>query len=222
MPRVARIVVPGIPHHIIQRGNNKQDVFFADEDRTKYLRYLREESRKYGLNIASYCLMSNHVHIVAIPETSQSMSRGIGRAHLRYTQYFNGVYSCSGHMWQNRFRSYPMDEDHFINALRYGEQNPIRAGLVQIAVDYPWSSAAAHTGQPDLSGLLDLEWWKTLFDLTDWFEVLQQGVPDEMKTTLMNQWKTGLPLGSDDFVKNLEVQTKRKLRPPQMGRPRKR
>ena len=158
MARAARIVIPGEPHHITQRGNNKQNVFFTNQDRTAYLRFLKEESQRNGVHIVGFCLMSNHIHIIGIPEKTESLQKAIGRTHFRYTQFFNRLHNQSGHLWQNRYFSCAMDEPHFMYALRYLEQNPVRAGLEKQEWDYPWSSAKAHIGGTDMSGLLDLAW----------------------------------------------------------------
>ncbi len=221
MPRFARIVFPEIPHHIIQRGNNQQAVFLNGENQSLYLRYLREESQKCRLTITSYCLMTNHIHLVVTPADSVGLFKGIGQTNLRYTQYFNKRYGRIGHLWQGRFKSYPMDGVHFVNAIRYGELNPVRAGIVDCASDYPWSSAAAHTGFPDQTGLLDLDWWRSFYDPGEWLQILKEKIPDEVERNIRNHWKTGLPLGSEEFIRKLESQTNRRLRPPQMGRPRK-
>ena len=126
MPRFARIVVESVPHHITQRGNNKQDVFFVDDDRKAYLRMLTEESAKYGLVIDGYCLMSNHIHLIATPQNEDSLSRALGRTHFRYTQYINRMHGRSGHLWQNRYYSCPLGREHFWIAMRYVETNPVR------------------------------------------------------------------------------------------------
>lgn len=103
MPRAARVVAVGAPHHITQRGNNRQGVFLVDEDRRFYLETLREDSRRYGLRILGYCLMTNHVHLVAVPEGDNTLARAMQRTHSRYAQRFNRLYGRSGHLWQNRF-----------------------------------------------------------------------------------------------------------------------
>ena len=105
MPRVARIVIPGWPHHVVQRGNNRQDVFFVDDDCRAYLRFLCDQSARFGIHILGYCLMSNHVHIIAVPDGEDSLAKAIGRTHFLYAQYVNRVHGRSGHLWQNRFYS---------------------------------------------------------------------------------------------------------------------
>jgi len=155
MPRVARVVAAGVPHHITQRGNNRQDIFLTDEDRRFYLDVLREDNRRCGVRLLAYCLMTNQVHLVAVPERADSLARALRRAHSRYAQRFNRLYGRSGHLWQNRFFSSPLDRHHLVTALAYVELNPVRAGLVGRAEQYPWSSARAHITAEDSSALLD-------------------------------------------------------------------
>ena len=221
MARTARIVIPGEPHHITQRGNNKQAVFSTNLDRTAYLRFLKEESTRHGLHIVGYCLMTNHVHIVAIPETADSLQKAIGRTHFRYTQVFNRLHNHSGHLWQNRFFSCAMDEAHFLYTLRYMEQNPVRAGMETQPWDYPWSSATAHIGGNDLSGLLDLGWWKNIQDPVEWKDLLVEGLPETITAALTRNTQTGRPLGSDSFIAKVEALLNRRVRPLPGGRPRK-
>jgi len=134
MPRLARAVAVGFAHHITQRGNNRQDVFFLDDDRVVYLELLKEQADKYALELVGYCLMSNHTHIVAIPHAEDSLAKGIGRTHFRYTQYINRFHKRSGHLWQGRFYSCALDERHFWMAMRYIELNPVRSRLCR----KPW------------------------------------------------------------------------------------
>ncbi|MBI4559227.1 MAG: transposase, partial [Candidatus Hydrogenedentes bacterium] len=136
MSRVARIVVPGVYHHITQRGNNGQDVFFVDDDRRVYLALLREQARRFEFRVEGYCLMSNHVHVVGVPEREESLAKAIGRTHFLYTQYVNRRHGRGGHLWQNRFFSCPMDEDYAWHGLAYVELNPVRAGRVRKAWEW--------------------------------------------------------------------------------------
>ena len=134
MLRVARIVVPGCPHHVTQRGNNRQDVFFVEDDWRTYLRILREQSKRFGLSVDGYCLMTNHVHLVAVPTSENSLAKAVGRTHWLYTQYVNRLHRRSGHLWQNRFFSCALDESHCWQALAYVERNPVRACPYVLAV----------------------------------------------------------------------------------------
>ena len=119
--RVGRIVIPGVPHHITQRGNNRQDVFFVDDDRRVYLELLAAQAERFGLKLLGYCLMDNHVHLVATPAGEASLARAVGRTHFLYTQYVNRLHGRSGHLWQNRFYSCALDDEHLWNALVYVE-----------------------------------------------------------------------------------------------------
>jgi putative transposase len=221
MPRIARIVVPGVPHHITQRGNNRQDIFFVDEDHLIYLDILRKQSQRFGLSIDGYCLMTNHVHIVGRPESEKSLAKAVGRTHFIYTQYVNRLHGRSGHLWQNRFFSCALDERHTLAALRYLERNPVRAGLVQRAWDYPWSSARAHCGEPDQTGLLDLGEWRQRIPPDDWRSTLSSAAPDQELKLLRRCINTGRPLGSDSFLSKVEVLIGRRVRPLPVGRPHK-
>jgi len=140
MPRTARIVIPNTPHHIIQRGNRKQDVFFCDDDYRIYLSLLKEKCEGSKTDILAYCLMANHVHLILRPQNEDGL-RMIGESHRLYTRYINRKMDWSGYLWQGRFGSYPMDEPYLYNALRYVELNPVFAGLCTHPCDYRWSSA---------------------------------------------------------------------------------
>ena len=223
MPRVARLVVPGLPHHITQRGNNRQDVFFTDDDRRFYLRTLHEQASRYRLAIIAYCLMTNHVHLVAVPRDGDSLARALGSTHLKYARYVNHLHGRSGHLWQNRFHSCALGPEHELASVRYAERNPVRARLVRAAWTYPWSSAAAHCGGGDASALLDLRAWRRRYDHADWKNILRAPDDDDdriMAHELRRRTLGGRPLGSDRFIARLEAALGRRLRPPPMGRPR--
>jgi putative transposase len=216
------LVIPGCAHHLTQRGNNRQDIFFVDDDRRSYLRMLAEECRTYGLEVLAWCLMSNHVHLVVLPGLDQSLAKGFGRANFRYAQYVNRLHARSGHLWQNRFYSCALDGEHFWRAMQYVERNPVRAKLVRRAVDYPWSSAAAHCGQAaDPTGLLDLPHWADLSKGMDWPAALRRDQGAEAIASLRLATHRGRPLGSDSFLSKLESLLARRLRPLPVGRPRK-
>ncbi len=219
MPRVARVVVPELPHHITQRGNNRQDVFFTDDDRRWYLRTLRQQSQRFGVRIVGYCLMTNHVHLLAVPRAKDSLAKALGTTHLLYTRLINRLHGRSGHLWQNRFYSCPMDASHERAALRYVERNPVRARLVRLAWRYPWSSAAAHCGAADRSGLLDVTAWRRRYDPDAWRAILKQLEDEQMLQRIRSRTFNGRPLGSDRFVAKLQGKLHRRLRPVAMGRP---
>jgi putative transposase len=221
MPRLARTVVIDFPHHITQRGNNRQDVFFVDDDRKVYLELLREQSEKYALRIMGYCLMGNHIHVIAIPHTDDSLAKAIGRTHFIYTQYINRFHARSGHLWQGRFYSCALDEQHFWSAMRYIERNPVRAKIRRKPWRYGWSSAAAHIDENFHCELLDLSYWYERMSGKRWAELLVTGQDESEIARLRINSQTGRPLGSDSFLSKLERKMGRRVRPLPVGRPKK-
>jgi putative transposase len=220
MPRTARIVIPGAAHHVTQRGNNGQDVFFVDSDRRAYLELLGEQSLRFGFKVEGYCLMTNHVHVVGVPASEDSLTKAIGRTHFLYTQYINRLHGRSGHLWQNRFYSCPMDPAHAQNALCYVELNPVRAGMVKHPWTYPWSSAAAHCGKAGGNPVLDLAAWRETMPADTWRETLLAFIGDtNALNAVRRNTHTGRPLGSDRFLSKLETLLNRRLRPLPLGRP---
>lgn len=221
MPRLARVVVPGVPHHITQRGNNRQDVFFGDDDRRAYLALLRAHAEKYGLGILGYSLMTNHVHLVVVPAAPESLAKGVGRTHFRYTQRMQHLHDWTGHLWTNRFFSCPTDEAYCWAALRYVELNPVRAGLVASPWEYPWSSAAAHCAKAT-DPLLDLTLWQGSWTPARWQAWLARGTDEAELAALRASTHTGRPLGESSFIARLEEALSRRLHILPGGRPRKR
>ena len=219
MPRQARVVAVGAPHHITQRGNNRQDVFLVDEDRLTYLQLLAEQSRLCGISLLGYCLMTNHVHLVAVPESADSMARTLRRAHSQYAQWFNRRYHRSGHLWQGRFFSCSLGPDHLVTALAYVDLNPVRAGLVGWAEDYPWSSARAHVKGIDARGVLDLKSWSEVRGITAWPQTLRVPIPEQRAHKIRVATQVGAPLGAESFVSALEQQLDRPLKLRGRGRP---
>ena len=205
MPRSARIVLPGVAHHVTQRGNNKQDVFLDEEDRSKYLDLLRHYSELFDLRIIAYCLMSNHLHLVVVPMNEESLAETLGRTHQQYTEHFHTRYARSGHLWQSRFYSCPMDVEHAVNAIAYVELNPVRAKMVDTAWNYPWSSASAHLGQRG-DRLLDLSRWFGQFSVERWFEMLSISEKDTaMAETVRRHTQKGRPLGREkNFLQQVD------------------
>jgi len=220
VPRISRVVVPGLAHHVTQRGNNRQDVFLTDADRIAYLQILRHQAAKCRLKILGYCLMTHHVHLVVVPQGEHALARAVGRAHFTYAQRFNGDHGRSGHLWQGRFYSCTMERGRELAALQYVEQNPVRAGLVGEAWRYPWSSAGAHTGLSDTSGMLDLESWRQLTGSMDWRAFLGERQSGEECAELRRRTMTGRPLGSARFLSVTGRQLSRELQARPVGRPR--
>lgn len=157
MARTARTVIPHLPHHIVQRGNRNQPVFFSDSDRYEYLSLLRQAASDDGVSFLSWCLMDNHVHFVAVPERGDSFACCFRKAHSRYSLHVNRHNDWSGHLWQYRYHSSPLGPHYLYNAVRYTEQNPVRAGIVRGAWEYRWSSAAYHTGRKRSDPLLSAD-----------------------------------------------------------------
>jgi len=146
MPRTARIVVPGVPHHITQRGVGRRKIFFSQYDRMAYLKLLQKYAERHDASVVAYYLMSNHVHLMMVPNQTDSLGKALSVTHRAYSQMINARKHWTGHLWQERFFSCPLDVEHTLSALRYIEMNPVEAGIVENAWDYRWSSAAAHCG----------------------------------------------------------------------------
>ena len=144
MPRRPRVVIPGVPHHVTQRGNDRQQVFFSTANRSLYLSLLARHSARYGAKILGYCLMNNHVHLIAVPECEDSLAKTLARTHSEYARSVNHTQERTGHLWLNRFFSCPMGPTHLQRAMLYVDMNPVRAGLVTTPWDWLWSSARAH------------------------------------------------------------------------------
>ena len=153
MARLARVVAPGLPHHITQRGNRRQQTFFCDEDYQSYVELMGQWCGVHEVEILAYCLMPNHVHLIAVPQSADGLRRAIGEVHRRYTRMVNFREGWRGHLWQGRFASFVLDEPYLLTAARYIELNPVRAGLIETPSRYRWSSAAAHVrGKDDSVG----------------------------------------------------------------------
>src|ERR1700675_1241107 len=146
MPRLARAVFAGIPHHVTQRGNRREDVFFGDDDRRLYLSWLKGYCDDHAVEVLAYCLMTNHVHLVAVPVRADGLERALKPLHMRYAQRINRQRGWHGHLWQGRFFSSPLDEAYLWAALRYVERNPVRARLGRRAENYPWRGPAPLCG----------------------------------------------------------------------------
>ena len=203
MPRTARRVLPGFPHHITQRGTDRQIVFHTQRDRRVYLDLLKEYSHQAGVSILAYCLMRNHIHLIAVPEEENSLAVCLRRTHGRYSQYSNARRVRSGHLWQNRFFSCAMEESHLWSAIRYVELNPVRAGLVPTAEDFRWSSANAHLSGKDTSHLLDMQFWSASGGAKRWEELLTSPGDEGQLKRLKSATYSGKPLGSKDFVEKV-------------------
>ena len=222
MPRLARIVGIGLPHHITQRGNYRQSIFNSDDDRDAYLRWISEYSDKHGLLVLAYCLMNNHVHFIAVPEQEDSMARVFNSAHMRYSQYFNGKHKISGHLWQGRFFSCVLDSRRLLAAARYVERNPVRAGLIRSPEKWNWSSAAVHClGENGSCGFaLDSLWEYTGTNKSEWKSFLMEADKASELSDIRSYTHSGRPLGNEPFIDKLERKFGRRLRALSVGRPR--
>jgi putative transposase len=215
MPRIARVVIPGCPHHIIQRGNRRLKVFFSEADKATYLTLLKRQIDKHGLRIWAYCLMDNHVHMVAVPCTEDSLAKAISETHRKYTCLINIREDWKGYLWQGRFISYPLDDGYCYSVIRYIERNPVRAGIVVKAEDYRWSSARPHVAKAVDRLLSPCPLEPTI---GEWLSYLRQRDREEDIRVIGEHEHTGRPLGSNDFVRRLEQLTGRSLVPLRRGR----
>ena len=218
MARLARVVLPGVWHHVTQRGNRRQTVFHGDGDRALYLELLGRQCLGAAVRITGYCLMGNHVHLILAPETGTGLARVLGRTHTDYARWLNVRRGETGHVWQNRYYSCPLDEAHQWAALRYVELNPVRAGLAADAAQWPWSSAGAHLTGVDGSGLLDMAEWRQAWTAARWQTALEDGIGDvEVVERIREATRTGRPAGGRDFVKDWEQRLGRRLNPSKRG-----
>jgi len=198
---MARVIAPKYPHHITQRGNRRQPVFFKDSDYKLYLQLMAESCARFHVAIWAYCLMPNHTHLIAVPEDETGLRQAVGEAHRRYTCQINAREGWSGFLWQGRFASCPMDERHLLAAAKYVELNPVRAKLAGRAEDYQWSSARAHLARKDdalvrVSALTDI--------VGDWKKFLSGPECEADIEALNRHSKTGRPCGGEAFVAELE------------------
>lgn len=214
MPRIARVVVPGLPHHIIQRGNRRQPVFFSDDDRKVYLDYLCMYAKPAGINIWAYCLMDNHVHIIAVPKQGTSFADGFSESQKRYSRRINFRENWRGHLWEGRFKSYPLSEAHLHAAIRYVERNPVRAKIVKHAWEYPWSSAKTHVEKIN-DKIVDSNFVSD--EIKNWAGYLSGEDDGSDLTLLRSHCNTGRPLGDKSFIDSLEKITGRKLHQQKPG-----
>ena len=226
MARLARIVIPGVAHHVTQRGNRRMPVFFGDDDRRRYLALIGEGCAKAAVRCLAWCLMDNHIHLVLVPEGPDGLRAGLGEAHRRYTRHVNAREGWSGYLFQGRFASYPMDQAHLMAALRYVERNPVAAGLVAQAEDWAWSSARSHIagerapGDPltDLAALTGL--------IPNWRAMLRHGLEagaldprgEQVAQAIEQRLATGRPLGTAPWIALQAANLGRALTPGKRGR----
>ena len=218
MGRIARIVAPGLPHHVTQRGNRRMQTFFCDEDYGAYLSLMVQYCGGCGSRIWGYCLMPNHVHLIVVPETADGLARGIGEAHRRYTRRVNSREGWRGHLWQGRFASFVIDEPYLLAATRYVERNPAKAGLVKRAEDWPWCSAGAHVaGRGDAAAEGDWLTERIAGWACTWRQYLRQPDGADVAAAMRRCESTGRPLGDEPFVQRLGSRLGRDLLPKKRG-----
>ncbi len=214
MARLARVIVPGLPHHITQRGNRGQPTFLCDDDYQCYLELMGQSCSAHQVEIWAYCLMPNHVHLIAVPRSADGLRRAIGEAHRRYTRSVNIREGWRGHLWQGRFASFVLDRPYLLTAVRYVELNPVRAGLASAPSRYRWSSAPAHLRGKDnalvrVAPLLKLA--------PPWRGFLARVIREEDIKLLRAHEHTGRPLGDEEFLATLEQSLGRILRRQKPG-----
>jgi putative transposase len=219
MARLSRATIIGYPHQVTQRGNYEQIVFEGEADFRRYLTWLPECAERYSVEVWAYCLMPSHVHYVCVPKAEDSLARAFNTLHMRYAQYFHARKGLTGHLWKGRFLSCILDERSVFEEVRFIENNPVRAGLVARAEDYPWSSARHHVlGETDpvmrdgcfLRG-----------EVTDWRAYLAGGADGLVLKRTWQSLKTGRPAGEESFVRGLEAIAGRRLAARPRGTPRK-
>jgi len=208
MARLARVVAAGVPHHVTQRGNRRQQTFFSDDDYAAYRELLTEGCRSAGVEVWGYCLMPNHVHLILVPPDEGGLRAALAEAHRRYSRRVNFREGWRGYLWQGRFASVPMDEGHLLACARYVELNPVRARLAAQPQDWPWSSARAHLAGRD-DGVAQVS--PLLERMGDWAEFLAGGLSEAEHRAIRSGERTGRPLGSAEFTAELEKRLGRVL-----------
>jgi putative transposase len=215
MARLPRLVLPGIPHHITQRGNRRERTFFEDGDYALYLDLLAQAAEQAHTEIWSYCLMPNHVHIIAVPSDEDGLRRTFRYVHRHYTGYINARLRTTGHLWQGRFSSVAMDEPHLHQAIRYVALNPVRARLAKRAEDWRWSSVKAH-----FAGANDhvVKVAPALERVGDFRAFLGEEFDEAMSYAALRKAESvGRPIGSKDWLADMEAKTGLTLAPQKRG-----
>ena len=216
MARLPRLVLPGIPYHVTQRGNRRAQTFFEEGDYALYCDLLAQSADKAGAEVWCYCLMPNHVHVIIVPSDADGLRRTFADTHRRYTGFINARHRWTGHLWQGRFGAVAMDEAHLAAAVRYVSLNPVRARLVSRAQDWRWSSVAAHLAEAD-DGLVRVA--PALERYGRFADFLGEARDDEAVTwrNLRMSETSGRPLGSAAWIEALEARTGRTLKPQKRG-----
>ena len=218
MPRIARAVAVAFPHHIIQRGNNKEKVFFEEEDRQTYIELLKKYSEKWECPVLAYCLMGNHVHLLVRPKREESLYKMMQGLTLCYSQHINRKYEKTGRLWESRYHSCIVDREHYLWAVaRYIEQNSRRAKIVKKEEEYPYSSAKAH-----IEGSRDDVLGEALFidaQRKDYIAFIRESITEEEMQRLKYSTRTGRPFGREEFIKRMEKKLNKRFILQKPGRP---
>jgi putative transposase len=217
MARLARVVAVGGPQHITQRGNARHFIVQDRADRKVYLDLLQQSAELHGIALIGCCLVSNHVHLVAVPWKADVLASALKEAHGRFASYWNALHHSTGHVWQGRYSSCPLDEPHSWEALRYTELNPVHASLVARAECWDWFSAAAHCGADSTGAWLATHSWRSRWSAVTWRAHLDADVTESQFATIRRSSYSGRPLGSHEFTRTLEKDTKRRLLPQKCG-----
>jgi len=226
MARLARIIIPGAPHHVTQRGNRGRPIFFSDADRILYLDLLRQGCAAARVECLAWCLMDDRVHFILVPQTGDGLRAALAEAHRRYTRHINAREGCTGFLFQGRFASYPMDDAHLMPAVLYVERNPVAAGLAQRAEDWRWSSARSHVAGRRMAGdpLTNVAAIGTY--VRNWKAMLRHGLEaanlaperDAEAQAIEARLRTGRPLAAEQWIASQEAALDRKLAPGKRGR----
>ena len=216
MARLSRIVVPDLPHHVTQRGNRRQPLFVEPGDYALYRDLMAERCRANAVACWAYCLMPNHVHLILVPATADGLAKAVGEAHRRFTAFANARARVTGHLFQGRFSSRAMDEEHLIAAARYLALNPVRAGLVANPADWPASSVPAHLAEHDDA----LAMVAPLLSRVPRFADLFEPWPEQAaaRAAFESGAAAGRPLGDEGFLASIEAKLRRRVRPAKRGR----
>jgi putative transposase len=219
MAKPLRFAPPDFPVHVWMRGNQKQDIFFADSDRYRFLDLLAQHSREHSVRVLAYCLMTNHVHLILEPTIEDGLSWMMMRLNSEYAQSTQFRLQRSGHFWQGRFRSSVMDNNYLWTVFRYVELNPVRANLVRSPGDWKWSSAACHMGLAPWPDWLEPKPFTSVYSAEEWREQLKSAIEPNVRAQIWRATRMNRPLASREKIEAWEAQfsISLQLRPP--GRP---
>jgi len=208
MPRMARIALANTPHHVTQRGNAGQFLLATDSEKNVYLNLLQKYLRLCSVALAGYCLMSNHVHLILVPGEPDALAVALKQIHGRFASFWNATHCSSGHVWQGRFYSCPLDDAHLWIALRYVERNPVRAQLAHRPEQWKWSSAAVHCGTQIAPSWLAMDKFSRRWTVQSWTDYAAETESDTHLRAIRKSTHTGRPLGQEEFVREIQLSTR--------------